>query len=262
MEFFLFFITTAASCAGAIAGFGGGIITKPILDGFGILPVSTVSFLSSSSVLAMSVTSLIRSRGNGVHLEVRTATPLAISSVFGGLAGNRLFELIRHAFPQERLLGFVQSVLLLLVMLFVLFYMSQKNRFPTRHSESTLLSLGLGVLLGSISAFLGIGGGPYIVSALFFFFSMDAKTAAKNSIYIIMFAQLASLSAAVVQHTVPTVTWIQVTVMMAGGVCGGLLGAKLSARMSNQMVERLLRVVIILICVIDSYNVIRFAAGS
>ena len=67
----LFFICIAASTIGAIVGAGGGVIIKPAVDLLGLLPVSTVSFLSGCTVLAMSCSSLIRTRNNGAAAGYR-----------------------------------------------------------------------------------------------------------------------------------------------------------------------------------------------
>ena len=51
--YILFWIVSfGASIAGAICGIGGGVIIKPTLDAFGVLSVSTISFLSGCTVLA------------------------------------------------------------------------------------------------------------------------------------------------------------------------------------------------------------------
>ena len=60
MATLMFLIAMAASTIGSICGFGGGVIIKPIVDSLGLLPVSTVSFLSGCTALAMAVSSLIR----------------------------------------------------------------------------------------------------------------------------------------------------------------------------------------------------------
>ncbi|MEI3183290.1 MAG: sulfite exporter TauE/SafE family protein [Lachnospiraceae bacterium] len=39
-----------------------------------------------------------------------------------------------------------------------------------------------------MSSFLGIGGGPINLVVLLYFFSMDTKAAAQNSLYIILFS--------------------------------------------------------------------------
>ena len=59
--YILFWIVSfGASIAGAICGIGGGVIIKPTLDAFGVLSVSTISFLSGCTVLAMTCYSVIR----------------------------------------------------------------------------------------------------------------------------------------------------------------------------------------------------------
>ena len=105
--------------------------------------------------------------------------------------------------------------------------------------------------------FLGIGGGPINLVVLYFFFSMDTKTAAANSLYIILFSQLASLLSTLVTRTVPAFRWPVLLVMVGGGVGGGVVGRMLNKRMDNKLVDRLfigLMAVIVLICV---YNVYR-----
>lgn len=74
MAAILFAVALSAAAIGAITGIGGGIIIKPFVDAFGILPVSSVSFLSGITVLSMSVVSLLRGRGTGVQIDARRTT--------------------------------------------------------------------------------------------------------------------------------------------------------------------------------------------
>ena len=53
--------------------------------------------------------------------------------------------------------------------------------------ENASVCVLIGVFLGIMSSFLGIGGGPINFVVLFFFFSMSTKIAAENSLYIIFF---------------------------------------------------------------------------
>lgn len=258
MLLLLFLICFLASTLGAVAGFGGGVIIKPVLDLMGILPVSTISFLSGCTVLAMSVSSLLRTRGNGVKLELRTSTPLAVGAVLGGLIGKWLFQLVKTGFGDEALLGGIQAVCLTVITAGVFAYICTKDRLPSMHTKSIPRAIGIGVFLGVVSSFLGIGGGTSNVAVLFFFFSMDAKTAAKNSIYIIMFSQISSIATALVTHTVPEFQWTHLVLMAMGGVVGAMLGNALSKLMDNRAVEVLLKVLLIGIICIDLYNVVNF----
>jgi len=90
-------------------------MVKPVVDMLHLLPVETVSFLSDCTVLAMSFSSLIRTRKDGILLNVRTSTPLAVGAVFGGLLGKWLFERVRTGFANPNVLGAVQSVCLTVI---------------------------------------------------------------------------------------------------------------------------------------------------
>ena len=59
----------------------------------------------------------------------------------------------------------------------------------------------IGIFLGVMSSFLGIGGGPINLVVLYYFFSMAAKTAAQNSLYIILVSQITSLATTFVTNT-------------------------------------------------------------
>ena len=119
---YMLFLTVCflASAIGAICGIGGGVIIKPVLDAFGILGVPSISFLSGCTVLCMSIASLLRSRGNGVKLRIATTAPLAVGAAAGGLLGKWLFELVK-ARSNEAILGTVQSLVLLITTVLVLF---------------------------------------------------------------------------------------------------------------------------------------------
>ncbi len=257
----MFIVCLAASGVGSIAGYGGGVIIKPVLDALHILPVSTISFLSGCTVLAMSVVSLLKSRGSGVMLRLRTTTPLAIGAAAGGLLGKWLFELVKSG-ADENVLGFTQSLLLLVTTVLVWIYTLKKDSLPSYHLENITVCAAVGLALGVVSSFLGIGGGPLNVALLFFFFSMDAKDAAKNSIFIILFSQTASLLSAVTQQNVPEFVWYHLALMAAGGIGGALIGSALSKKMDNRAVERLLLGLMLVIIGINVYNVIVYGMAA
>ena len=51
-----------ASIVGAICGIGGGVIIKPVLDSFGVLDVTAISFLSGCTVLSMTTYSVLKNK--------------------------------------------------------------------------------------------------------------------------------------------------------------------------------------------------------
>ena len=254
----LLIICLMASSVGAVVGAGGGVIIKPVLDMLGILPVSTVSFCSGCTVLGMSVCSLIRNRNDGVKLQIKTSTALAIGAVLGGLAGKWLFELVKNGFGNERVLGAVQAVFLTLITIGVFLYVCNKDKLPSKNVKNIFAAVIIGIFLGIISSFLGIGGGTSNVAVLFFFFSMEAKEAAKNSLYIIIFSQISSIVTALMTGSVPDFEWLHLLCMVIGGIGGALTGAAISKRIDNKGVEKILKALLIVIIMIDFYNVLKF----
>ncbi len=258
----LFFaVSFAASIVGAICGIGGGVIIKPALDLFGWASVSTISFLSGCTVLAMSLYSVGRSMAAGEKtVELRTGTPLAVGAAAGGVAGRQLFTAVRAAAPDPDMVGGVQAVCLALITLLTLIYTLKKDRIRTRRVDSAALCLAIGLALGIMSSFLGIGGGPINLVVLFYFFSMDTKTAAANSLYIILFSQITSLLAALATHTVPDFPFHTLALMVMGGIGGGMAGRRLNRRLDGPAVDRLfaaLMAVIIAVSVCNAWRYLR-----
>ncbi|MCI8600961.1 MAG: sulfite exporter TauE/SafE family protein [Oscillospiraceae bacterium] len=257
----LFLLCLLASALGAITGVGGGILIKPAADAMNLLPVSAISFLSGCTVLCMSASSLIRGRGNGVQLEKSVTLPLAAGSIAGGLLGKWLFERVRQGFGNEAVLGLIQASLLLAMVLAVLAYYLFKNRITPKNLRGAALCLAVGLALGVISSFLGIGGGPANVAILCLLFSMTSKEAAKNSICIIFFSQVVSLLMTIAGGTVPDISPWLVALMAAGGVGGALAGSAISKRLSDKGVDKVFMWMLGVIAAINVWNIVRFAAA-
>ena len=109
-----------------------------------------------------------------------------------------------------------------------------------------------------MSSFLGIGGGPINLVVLFYFFSMETKTAAQNSLYIILFSQITSLLTTLITHSVPEFTLPALVLMIAGGIGGGIAGRTLNKRMSNRAVDKLFLVLMGIIILISIYNAVHY----
>lgn len=253
-------ISFGASVIGAVCGIGGGIIIKPLLDLLGAGSVSTIGFLSSCTVLSMSLYSVGRSfRHQEETVDLKLTTPLAIGAAIGGIAGNSLFVFARGAFENPNRAGMIQSVLLLLITAGTMLYTLLKQRIKTHSVRNGWVVLLIGLLLGTMSSFLGIGGGPINLVVLFFFFSMETKTAAANSLYIILLSQIANVLFTIITRSVPPFQPMMLLLMVLGGIAGGVIGRAANKRMQGKTVDKLfigLMAAIILICI---YNTVRFA---
>ncbi len=255
-----FIVSFLASIAGAICGIGGGVIIKPVLDMFHLESVATISFLSGCTVLCMSCYSVGRSMLAGEHrVEMRTGTPLAIGAALGGLLGKELFGLVQGMFENRNMVGSVQAGCLAVITLGTLLFNLNKDKIRMHRISSAAVCVAIGLVLGIVSSFLGIGGGPINLVVLCYFFSMDTKTAAANSLYIILFSQLASLLAAIVTSSVPPFQWQHLVLMACGGIGGGIVGRILNRRMDNRAVSRLLDILMAVIIAISIWNAWQYA---
>ncbi len=254
-----FIISMLARVAGAICGIGGGVIIKPTLDLFHLDSVSTISFLSGCTVLGMTCYSVGKSMiARDSQVNLRTGTPLAIGAAVGGIVGKQLFTMVGGLFPDPNTVGAVQASALAVITLGTLIYTIFKARIPTLKVNSLAACMLIGLALGVMSSFLGIGGGPINLVVLFFFFSMDTKVAAQNSLYIILFSQITSVGATIVTGTVPEFAWYKLVLMVAGGILGGILGRICNRRMDNKAVDKLFMGLMAVIIGISIYNTWQF----
>ena len=262
MTVLLVFLVCFGSCiVGAICGIGGGVIIKPALDAVGIMDVGTISFLSGCTVLSMTAYSVVRSKlGGASRIDPHTGMPLALGAAIGGVVGKNLFQAIRDMSPDADRVGAIQAICLLAVTVGTLLYTLLKSRIPTHRVKNRPACVAIGLVLGVMSSFLGIGGGPINLVVLFFFFSMDTKTAAENSLYIILFSQVASLLASLVTRTVPDFSLGMLCLMAGGGIAGGICGRSVNKKLESSAVDKLFIALMVLMIFINLYNIYKFLA--
>ncbi len=254
-------VSLLASTVGSICGIGGGIIIKPVLDLLGLASVPAISFLSGCAVLSMSCYSVGKGllAGDG-GVELRSGTPLAIGAAAGGVAGKQMFTAIKGLFANPNGVGAVQAACLTVITLGTLLYTLKRKGISTHRISSPVLCGVIGLALGICSSFLGIGGGPINLVALGFFFSMETKTAAANSLYIILFSQAASLLMTIATHTVPEFELTALLLMVLGGILGGAAGRQFNRRLSGPAVDKLFVTLMAVIICISIYNTWQYMA--
>ena len=81
----VFIVCFLASLLGPLCGIGGGVIIKPVVDAMGVMGVGAVSFLSSVSVLVMSLSTLVQNAcTRSSSIDSRSLMPIAVGSAVGG----------------------------------------------------------------------------------------------------------------------------------------------------------------------------------
>ncbi|MCD7751603.1 MAG: sulfite exporter TauE/SafE family protein [Lachnospiraceae bacterium] len=262
MIYILFFIVCfGASVVGAICGIGGGVIIKPVLDSFGILSVTAISFLSGCTVLSMTTYSVLRNKldkkvESGAQKSIEL--PLALGAAVGGLLGKEMFSYVKSLSNDPNRVGAVQAACLLVVTIGTLLYTIYKSHIRTHQVQNTAVCVLIGLFLGIMSSFLGIGGGPINLVVLFFFFSMTTKEAAEISLYIIFFSQAASLLSTIVTGAVPSVEIGLLLLMVAGGILGGICGRSINKKIDEKTVDKLFIGLMVVMILINIYNIFKY----
>ena len=248
-------ISLIASTIGAICGIGGGIIIKPALDMAGIYDLSTVGLLSAFTAFSMSMYSVLR---NAVKKEIafqgKTIIYISLGAVAGGFFGNHLFDKVMEKAVSESFVLSAQAVILIILTVITIIYTLLKGRIRTLDISNRALIIVIGFMLGSISSFLGIGGGPFNLMFLSIFFSMDTKKASIHSIFIILFSQGANLIFSFIKNDRPDCNIGVVLLMILCGVLGGIAGRSINKRLKSRTVDVLFICVMVAIVMINVHN--------
>ncbi|MGJ9457942.1 sulfite exporter TauE/SafE family protein [Oceanobacillus sp. CF4.6] len=249
-----FLIGITASLLGAMAGLGGGIIIKPVLDLFGHYDLATIGVLSAATVLSMATVSLIEVRRMDASIDKTIGLLIAIGSILGGFLGKGLFNFLVIEVSATNGIGMLQSGLLAIILIIIFIYMRYKGLIKAYRLNNKGIILAVGILLGTISSFLGIGGGPLNVAVLYLLFSMNAKNAVVNSTFIIFFSQLSALVLLAFTTGFATYDLSMIGYMIVGGILGGFMGSNLVRKLSNKRIEMIFNVTILMIILINVYN--------
>ncbi len=257
-ELLLFLIALLSTALGAMTGIGGGVLIKPTVDALGLLSVAAASFLSGATLIGMSTVSIVKNRKTLFCRESILTVFLGIGAAFGGIGGKQIFNIARSGLD-DRITLAVQSAVLILLLALVLIYSLLRDKAPSFHVKSRVASVAAGLILGLLSAFLGVGGGPFNVAILSILFSMEQKRAAANSIVIIFISQVCGLAFNLITGSVPygQFGWIQLILMVIGGIAGGFIGSAILRRINVKNARRVFEALLCVIILICAYNLVK-----
>lgn len=254
-----FLVAFLACIIGKICGMGGGVIIKPVLDATGVMEVAAINFLSGCTVIGMTCWSVGKSMvKRDSEIDLAVSTPLAIGAAVGGLLGKQLFSAVAGLFADANTAGGVQAGLLLVATFATLLYTVNKNRIRMLQVRNKMACILIGLGLGMLGTFLGIGGGPFNMAVLYFFFSMSTKVAAQNSLYVILISQTVGILATAFGSGIPMLSvWLLVGMVLCG-VVGGEVGGRINKGLSEQRATRLFEASMVLVMAISCYNIYAF----
>lgn len=93
---------------------------------------------------------------------------------------------------------------------------------------------------------------------LSYFFSMDTKEAAVNSLFVILVSQIFNLMQTILSGNVPKLDAVFFVLMIAGGILGGKAGNRIYKKIRTEYINDLFQGLMIIIMLICMYNMYRF----
>ncbi|RLQ96319.1 sulfite exporter TauE/SafE family protein [Falsibacillus albus] len=258
MYIIYFIVGLGASIVGALAGLGGGVIIKPVLDALGQYHVSTITVLSAATVFTMSVVSLLKAQSSGVKVKGKLSLIISIGSVIGGVIGKFLFNHIEVIAEDDNLITVIQAGILAVLMLVIYIFVQYKHKFKTYEIKNHSAIFLVGLILGMLASFLGIGGGPLNVAILTWLFSLEMKEASINSIFIIFFSQLSTLLTIELTTGFGRYDLSMLKFMILGGILGGFIGSSLAHKLRHTHIQKIFTITLLGIILTNLYNMIKF----
>ncbi|MFV0381069.1 MAG: TSUP family transporter [Breznakia sp.] len=232
-------LTLLATTIGAIAGLGGGVIMKPFFDLLGIHSPSIIGIYSSMAVFTMCSVSIYKQIKNGVKINKEVVLWVSLGSFIGGFFGETIFHAIASNAQDIRVIKSIQAFSLMMMLMGILWYTKNQEKCQSYNISNPIMILIIGILLGSVSVFLGIGGGPLNVAVFTLFFSFALKDAMIASLATIFFAQVSKLGQVIFTQQYIGIDKNILLFICIAAVLGGLLGTKINRSQKENSIRHI-----------------------
>jgi uncharacterized membrane protein YfcA len=266
--FVLLGLGAAIGFLSGVFGVGGGFLLTPLLILIGVpAPVAVAS--SANQLVGASVSGVLAHWRRG-HVDFKMGFTLLMGGLAGSVLGVWLFTLFSQLGQVELVISLCYVVLLgtLGAMMGVesvrailrrrrpggarrrlhrhtwMHGLPLKTRF--RRSQlyiSALLPIGLGFVVGVLSAVMGIGGGFIMVPAMIYTLGMPTSMVPGTSLLQIIFvAANVTILQAYGNHTVDAVLAL---LLLIGGVVGAQFGTRFGTRLRGEQLRFLLALLVL-----------------
>ena len=252
-------------------GVGGGFLMTPLLIFIGIPPAVAVA-TEANQIVASSVSGVLAhwKRGN---VDIKMGVMLLVGGVIGSTFGVWLFTFLK-TLGQVDLVIKLSYVIFLGVIGSLMFIESlnamrkSKKAAPAKrrghtgwqHSLpfkmrfrksklyiSSILPIGVGIVVGILSAIMGVGGGFIMVPAMIYLLGMPTAVVVGTSLFQIIFVTAnVTVLQAVNNFAVDVVLAM---LLLFGAVIGAQFGAKAGAKLKGEQLRGLLALMVIGVCI-------------
>lgn len=236
-------VTMFSTVLGSFTGMGGAILVKPIFDIIGHFPTRIINEMTTITIFCTTFVGISRHIIRKTPIEYKIIVPIAFGASIGGALGQICFDILIRNVP-DPLVIVIQNFGLCVVIIFSYIFIRDREHIEFLELRSPRISFEFGCVLGLISCFLGIGGGPLNVAFLLYLFNYPMKMAIVGSTMIMLFSQTSKLITIAISEDnfsllfVPNannVLPIYITIAMAiGAIIGGIIGGNLNKKTENE----------------------------
>ncbi len=276
----VFGMSTAVGFLSGLFGIGGGFLLAPFLMFAGIPPGVAVATTASQNAAATfsGVFTHLRNK----TLDLKLGTVMLVGGLFGSAVGVYLFRVLRQMGQMEFavsisyvvLLGAVGGLMLaesIKAIRDVRAGRSSGGRKPGQHNWihglpfkmrfrrsrlyiSVFPPLLSGVLVGVLSAIMGVGGGFVLIPIMIYLLRMPASLVPGTTLLQVLF----TTTSATILHAVDnyTVDVVLAFVLIVGGVIGVQFGVRLGTKLRGEQMRFLLAVLTLSIAIRLFYSLV------
>jgi uncharacterized membrane protein YfcA len=254
-------------------GVGGGFLLTPLLMMIGVPP--TVAAASDANQIVAASTSGTFAHWRLGNVDFKMGIILVAGGIIGGTLGVQLIKALRAAGNADFIIKMTYVVMLGLVGSYM-FQESLKNLSPRRAPRigvtregkswferlneslpvsmhfpksgvtlSVFTPLLLGVLVGVLSALMGVGGGFIMVPVMVYMLRMPMHVVVGTSLFQVLCTCInVTFMQALYNHTVDLMLAI---LLLLGSTAGAQIGARISNRMKADQLKIILASIVLLV---------------
>ena len=270
---------TTVGILSGMFGVGGGFILTPLLFMIGIPPAVAVG-TQGNLIVASSFSGMLAHLRHKT-VDYRMGSVLLAGGLIGSAAGVRLFHML-NGLGQVDLLVKLSYVFLLgivgsLMLIEAIAAFRRRNQKHHRHVKrkhhnwvhgwpikmkfrtsklyiSIIPPLGIGIVVGVLSAIMGVGGGFLMLPAMIYILGMPTRVVVGTSLFQITFmSAFTTVMHAIENQTVDIVLGF---ILLLGGVVGAQIGTRLGAKLKADVLRILLSVMVLSISVKLAFDLV------
>ncbi|NQU64981.1 MAG: sulfite exporter TauE/SafE family protein [SAR324 cluster bacterium] len=256
-----------------IFGVGGGFLLTPLLIMVGIPP--TVAAASDSNQIVGASTSGTIAHYRLGNVDFKMGFLLLIGGVLGGTFGVQIIKILRQTGNADFLITITYVVMLGTIGWYMFIESLQQLRkkadsesAPKKESNyalfmkklpwqsyfaksgvqmSIILPLFFGVLVGILSAIMGVGGGFIMVPVMVYLLRMPMHVVVGTSLFQILFT---CINVTVMQaYLNQTVDFVLAVILLLGSVIGAQIGTRLGKKLKADQLKILLASIVLIVAV-------------